>query len=345
MSGSPIILFVTFSKRGKDRFFSDPSVIYRCFNVASETRRAGFPSYVAHVENLPYNLHPDIVIFHRPYLGTALEAALKRYSSAIKVADYDDLLFDPASIDSHPALLSRQMSEQALKKEVNKYVQGAQPFDVFSLSSPVLKPYIEKMTQAKTIINVRNGINPDWLAYGRHAEAKPPAGKRVISYFSGTANHQADLDMVEDQLNEFLAISPQVIIRIFGAIRPKKNLHSDRWQVLDPVPFIHLPKLIKQSWVAIAPLVNNPFNACKSAIKFLESGAFSVPLVASPLAEFGPLENAGLIVTKEQDWVETLNNLKEKDVHQQAKIEATKTASTQIAKTNCKSLIQWLGAQ
>ena len=339
---APSILYITSSKRGKNRYQDDPSVIYRCFNTTSELRNEGFDAYVCHEDEVPLNFHPDIVFFHRPRVSESFNYNFERYSNSIKVCDLDDLLFDIGSVDEHPALLSGKISRNALSKEIKNYREALNKFSYFTVSSIPLQESLNQFLGGANSVVYRNGIHQDWYAYGSQFPGRKKNDNKVISYFSGSDNHLSDLNNVIEPINEFLSMSPKAIVRIFGYLQPIKGEFSDRWKIIPPVQYYQLPKYIKESWLAIAPLNNTLFNRCKSAVKFLEAGAYSVPLVASQIDEYERLENPGLKLVNGQGWCEIFNQFKDDSLYENARLKSNEFAVKESVKNNIKPLLQWL---
>jgi len=72
------------------------------------------------------------------------------------------------------------------------------------------------------------------------------------------------------------------------------------------VPFQHYPRRLRELDldVGVAPLIDNPFNRCKSHIKLLEYGAMGIPAIASDLAPYRGTPAA--LVGNEEEWVERI---------------------------------------
>jgi glycosyltransferase involved in cell wall biosynthesis len=81
--------------------------------------------------------------------------------------------------------------------------------------------------------------------------------------------------------------------------------------------------LAEQPWnIGIAPLIDSPFNECKSSIKFFEYSSYKIPVVASrvypyykdvfgvPVIEH---EETGLLCDTTEDWVNNLSRLIESE--------------------------------
>ena len=76
------------------------------------------------------------------------------------------------------------------------------------------------------------------------------------------------------------------------------------------VPFAEYPARLAQLDLdlAHAPLLDNPFNRCKSALKLIEFGALGIPVIASDVA---PYQNAPVqrVDNTPQAWSSALDAL------------------------------------
>ena len=84
-----------------------------------------------------------------------------------------------------------------------------------------------------------------------------------------------------------------------------------------PVPFAHYPAKLAQlaADIGVAPLLDTPFNACKSALKALEYGALGMAMIASELAPYAgtPIRR----VCNTQEWIAALAALENDPQRQQ----------------------------
>lgn len=302
------VLFITFSKRGRDRYSGDPSVVYRCFNMANEIIHQGGSANVVHAEHSVPSFKPDVVVFHRPIYGKVLKQWLSKYKKSLLIADYDDLLVDEALIEDHPSVLSKVMSRHALKQEIKKYVRAIELFNNISVSTKFLKSSISKIFPDKHIIEVKNFLSENWCAYGSQFKIDKDKFKpKIISYFSGTANHQKDFNLISRQLDEFSSSHNNVFVWVFGDIDIPSHVNSGRWKHFEKVDYYALTKYLQKTWISIAPLINNKFNACKSDIKILESGIFCVPVLCSNVPEYQNFRSKGVEVLSPDDYSDVLD--------------------------------------
>ncbi len=305
------ILYITFAKKGVSRMHLDPSVIYRCFNPASSFAKMPVPVSVIHASEVASICEPpSVIVCHRPQQGRQLNLIFKRFPKARMVADFDDLLFYGDSSGQHPALLSGRMSASSLAKETRRYFKAAERFREFTVSTLPIKNRILELFPGVSCHVLSNGWNSHWRAFGNAIESRLPE-KKSICYFAGTSNHDQDLYNISEEISDFLGKNPSVTLTVYGDI-DLCVFQSVASQVKKgtPVPFYLFPTIIRNAWVSIAPLIDSNFNACKSAIKFIESGLFGVPVIASRTADLERMSNTGLIFAGSKgQWFEALNKL------------------------------------
>ncbi|MBN2524977.1 MAG: hypothetical protein JXR76_01200 [Deltaproteobacteria bacterium] len=333
------ILYITFSKRSPREFHRDASVIYRCFQPCEYWRSIGYRSYVVHHEEaLSTPVDADVVVFHRPRAVGDFAPLRKRYEKCLCIADYDDCLFDESILESHPALLSGTTSLQVLKKQTLEYGSAVTVFDTFCVSTDGIRASLDRMLPGCQVAIMRNGISPFWRNLGGLTPLQKD--KKIISYFSGTANHTADLVEHLDAIEKAVDDRDELEMHVYGQLKLNRPL-SHRWKRLEPVAFHHLPQLIQQSWICIAPIMDNPFNRCKSAIKFLESATFGRPLITQPLPEFTRLANPGLkLVTN--DWESAISDLMMPSSWDGASAAATQIAKENLVQHQMGELLPWI---
>jgi len=310
------VVFVTMTRRTPDQAHRDPSVIYRCVNPALALRRAGHSAQVFHVDALPRRVEADIAIFHRPRATPSFANARKRLQGAVHWCDLDDLLFDPRYIDQHPALLSGMSSRKLLQRDTECYAEAIGSLGRATVSTPELATHLSEVFGRFDAHVIRNGWDPHWRALGAALESVPPA-QRVVSYFAGTSSHRDDFEYCMGALANFARAQPDVIVDVYGSIQPEKlGLHGKQFRAAKSVPFHVLTERIRHSWAAVAPLRQTPFNLCKSAIKFIETGLFGCPLVASPMPEYDRIDHSGILVAETAArWEEHLNALSDRRTH------------------------------
>jgi len=135
--------------------------------------------------------------------------------------------------------------------------------------------------------------------------------------YMGTQTHIADFELIKDDLKKLKReFSKKVEIILIG-IMPTKG--KDRWYTTIDIPneincnypaFIHWLDHKNTFDIGIAPLVDNAFNRCKSAIKFLDYSALGLATVASDINGYNCIEDGinGFVVNNDE-WFDVLRKI------------------------------------
>ncbi len=138
----------------------------------------------------------------------------------------------------------------------------------------------------------------------------------IRAFYMGSATHDADLDMILSALNNISISYPNFRLTIVGVSQNSDKLRQFSWiEQIDPpskmkpyanfVPWMR--EIAARCDFAIAPLVDNHFNRCKSDLKILEYSALGLPIVASKLPQY-EIEAPCLTLTdnQQQSWEKAL---------------------------------------
>ena len=248
----------------------------------------------------------DVLLVMRPFVDDACEAILDacRRRGVLLVADFDDLLFagDPAE---YPLVLGGSLTAEQSGARMRRYQIGLSEFDAFTVATAELESDLALTKPGARIAHVWNGLSPSWVEQGRALyRAWQPGDPKVIRYFSGSPSHRADFARIAPTVELFLRAHPDVTLEIVGALDDRTPAQRAR------VPYMELPRLLASSWTTLAPLAPTRFNACKSAIKFLESAAFGAPCIASSIGDLARHHEGGVIlVDVEAEWHDALTRL------------------------------------
>lgn len=252
----------------------------------------------------------DVLLVVRPFVDTACEAILDacRRRGVLLVADFDDLLFagDPAE---YPLVLGGSLTAEESAARIRRYREGLAAFDAFTVATADLESDLARAKPGARIARVPNGVSASWVEQGRALyRAWQPGDPRVIRYLSGSPSHGADFAHIAPIVERFLRAHSRVTLEIVGALDDRTPIQHAR------VPYMELPRLLASSWVTLAPLAPTRFNACKSAIKFLESAAFGAPCVASSIGDMLRHREGGvLLADSEAQWYDALTRLLDDD--------------------------------
>lgn len=197
------------------------------------------------------------------------------------------------------------VSTVPLKKKLQKHIR-----DVHNIDIPVF------------VIPNCNDVN-DW-------KYEKVQGKGVVIGYSGGLSHNDDLDMVLPAIKIIMNKYKDVGFQLMGQMdidRAKKIFGKWPQKIRNRIILMNATKtqpeypayLAEQPWnIGIAPLIDSPFNECKSSIKFFEYSMYKIPVVASRIYPYYkdiygiPViqdEETGLLCDTVEDWVTNLSRL------------------------------------
>jgi len=222
----------------------------------------------------------DICIVQRTALETvdAVDALIRRLGAigAALIADVDDAftLMGP----DHPEHVLYRPFNAALDRVV---AAAAETW----FSTGELATAYEKVAPRAVI--VPNAIDPRLWRDWRHARTAPFSADRIRMVYMGTHTHGPDLAMIRpalDRLHVEREGSFEVtMIGVDPAVEPAPWLH----RLPPPADAVSYPRFVR--WlreqgpfdIGLAPLVDTPFNRCKSDIKALDYAALGILPVVS----------------------------------------------------------------
>lgn len=196
------------------------------------------------------------------------------------VYDLDDQIFDESELEPW------RVAELAHSPQA--YWRAMNYADQFLVSTKALRRRLERAFQRPVHI-LPNALNKEILSRSRHATAQHTGREGfIIGYASGSATHDRDLASALDGISRFLRAHPQAKLHCLGdADLPKvfEREHKAQIQSFPKVDWRELPERVARFSVQILPLEDVPFNQCKSQIRYLESAAVGVPVLASKCGE------------------------------------------------------------
>lgn len=333
------IVFVSNTKHRK-RPYLDAATRYRCFNPAEDLSRLGHLADVCSLSDFSSSLetHYDVFVFHKPSYSRSLERAINRLRSNGKqvIADYDDLIFNPNHALDAPAFLLGSASERIIKGLHEKNLAALELFENVTVSTKPLSEEVRKMNPGANVEVVHNGLSRRWLDAASVFEGAE-TGIRTIGYFPGTRSHDHDFQLILQKFVEYLsdhgdtrllvAESLEMQEKGFDACQVSRHTHVD---------YMDLPQLILQCWVTIAPLQSNRFNQCKSGLKFFESAAFGVPVIATSIPDMRRFEGSGIFLAETpEDYLAALEALRDPEIYYE-----TSRSVRDYALEHCMSMSQ-----
>ena len=274
----------------------------------------------------------DVVFFGRAASDNIIYLINKIHSKGKKVViDLDDSIFDVNPYSQHYTRLGIMPIEMANMdgEWMSMWEDGKAGFDVMSnrrfqlnfirvlrlvdavtcTTEPLRKLYSD---YNKRVCIVPNSIDMVvWKTAPRRTE-----GDTVRILYTGAANHQPHVMQLMSVFEEIQKKYKNVRLAFIGTDwRSVKNtLDYSRVDVHPWVDYEAYPYLLKttNSDIGIAPISDDFFDDCRSAIKWYEYSAINIPTVASA---YGPYQReivdgkTGILVRSNKDWVDGLSGL------------------------------------
>jgi glycosyltransferase involved in cell wall biosynthesis len=235
---------------------------------------------------------PSSIVLQRQ-LETGQLAAMQDYrdfSRAFKVFELDDYL---------PNLPLKSAHRKQMPKDILKSLRKAVALtDRFVVST---EPLAEQFAGFHSDIRVvLNRLPVDWwsgLSSERRKSAKPRVG------WAGGVGHRGDLELIVDVVRD---LAGEVEWVFFGLCPDKLRPYVH--EVHEGVPIDKYPAALAAMDLdlAMAPLEENTFNACKSNLRLLEYGACGFPVVCSDIVCYRGDLPVTRVRNRYLDWVEAI---------------------------------------
>lgn len=137
-------------------------------------------------------------------------------------------------------------------------------------------------------------VNPQLVAFQNQMAALSPykhqAGARVLIGWAGSSGHRRDIEEISYVISDVIRSFPNVDFAIMGdkIIYEKFStlLPPDRIYYTPPGTLEEYLNFLQQLDIGIAPLQDNPYNHCRSDIKFLEYASKGVVPVLRSLTPY-----------------------------------------------------------
>jgi len=302
------VLYVSFTGQA-DRPYLDPSTRYRCFYPVEAARALGHRAFVASQRALD-TADPagfDLIVVHRPAFTPALVRFLRaaRAAGSRLVADYDDLIFDPAYATAS-SMFAKSWDLTSVLATFERNTDALRLFQEFTVSTAPLRDHIHALHPGAQVHVLPNAVSPAlWsMVAARGYQAQP--SRPYIGYFPGTATHDADLRVAAAGVAE-LCRTRRIPLRVVGPVQTDdalfRGVEVERTALQ---PFSSMFDALSSCRVVIAPLTPTPFNRAKSHIKLLEAVLSCTACVASAVPDMAQHRSEGLVpvslVGEAGDW-------------------------------------------
>jgi len=235
---------------------------------------------------------PSTIVLQRQLSDSQLETmrGYRDFSRAFKVYELDDYL---------PNLPLKSVHRDQMPKDVLKSLRKAVALtDRFVVSTA---PLAEQFADMHGDIRVvPNRLPVGWwgqLTAQRRKSTKPRVG------WAGGSSHRGDLELVADVVRE---LAGEVEWVFFGMCPEKLRPHVHEHH--DGVPIDKYPAALAalDLDLALAPLEDNLFNACKSNLRLLEYGACGFPVVCSDIVCYRGELPVTRVRNRFKEWVDAI---------------------------------------
>ena len=296
---------------------------YRVSQKVEFFRSLGWNCYYSHYNDgyraVSYLQYSTAVIFYRVpdciefkhYIDEARRLGMRTFY------DIDDPIFNQAVYSENKNLEHIASHERAhLLGSASVYRAAMEKVDALILSTTYLKQLAQEDFGRETYVwgNLADAATLSIVQNVRREQAGRDETKIIIGYASGSRAHDADFGVASDALVRVLERYPHVELQIIGyaVMPPVLDRFKDR---INARPFSGYAKYfaaLNQVDINIVPLVNDRFNACKSAIRYLEASLCNVPTIASSVGQFAEVISNGqdgYLVSTQDDWIDALSRL------------------------------------
>ncbi len=285
------IAFVACNKN-RDRFRQDPAFIYRCDNLSYALKQKGAAVWVGHISQLSWHQPFDVVVFHRPrwsWRFVLLVKWLQRCGAKV-VGDFDDLVFSVELAQFSPGVVNGMVSLASTQKLFDLHSKAMALVDHVTVSTGCLVDRVREKFRHKYVTCIPNAIHWSWLNKPLQDTIRDNS---TLAYMPGTRSHDRDFSWIVPALESVLNAFPRVNLQITGPLSHSLSSWGSRVVQKDKMPFEKFEYAFKGVDLNLAPLINSPFNDCKSGIKVIEAAWWGIPTVFSHLPDAQRLVAAG----------------------------------------------------
>jgi glycosyltransferase involved in cell wall biosynthesis len=260
------------------------------------------------------------VLFYRLSDGPLFQALLgeaRRLGMGVSY-DIDDPIFDAAVYGGSRNLDFLDAGERRhLVGQCGHYLAAMRACDRIIVSTPALKTLAEARSGKPSIV-WRNAVDAETRQAADMALRARPAsddGLIRIGYASGSRAHEADFGEVESALLALLENDPRVLLHVAGhhTLSPALKAFGSRVTTSPYGDYAAYLGGMAAVDVNVVPLLDDAFNDCKSAIRFLDAAMVEVPTIASRTGDFVNVVRHGStgLLAGGGDWLALLRQLTE----------------------------------
>lgn len=230
--------------------------------------------------------------------------------------DIDDPIFDKQVYGDNVNLsFLKEAEKQSLVNAADSYRRAMGRSDFVIVSTPGMKELAAK--SARHVFVWRNSVDAEaahWADVALREPLERQPGEVVIGYSSGSRAHEADFRVIESALGTILEKFPRARLKVIGHLELPESLKAFAGRIEERAlaSYGDYLRLLRTVDLNLVPLVDDGFNHCKSAIRYLDSATVGVPTIAARTGDFvNVVEDGvtGLLAASEDDWVEHMSRL------------------------------------
>jgi len=231
--------------------------------------------------------------------------------------DIDDPIFSAAVYAENRNLdsLSKVEKHQLLESSI-EYRNAMEACDLISVSTPGMSQLVAGDFPEQSVLLWRNVLDGETLSIVAQVDQHKVSDENtiVISYMSGSRAHDADFASIEAALVRILD-KHQHIQLLMGGYAPVSAALQPYQQRIKTVIFSGYNRYfdnMRQADINIVPLLQDCFNECKSAIRYLEAAVLGIPSVTSNTGDFKNLIDSGkngFLAADQDAWETALTDL------------------------------------
>ena len=295
---------------------------YRVVHQMKQLEAGGYTCDTVYFQELkPWMVrcYGAFVIFRCPMTDTLREfATMAKQMNKPLWYDVDDLVIDTKYTDQIPFLDRMQPEErQAYDQNVRNMGELLSLCDAAVTTTAALAEELKQYVP-EVLIN-RNCASDEMLLLSeavlkekqKKNEADGTAKKVRLGYFSGSATHLDDIEMIVPVLKQLLGKNPNLELLIVGILElpVELKLFASQIQMEGFVDYQKLPERIASVDINLAPLTDTIFNRAKSENKWVEAALVQTVTAASNLGAFAEMVQDGedgVLCRDEAEWLEKL---------------------------------------
>lgn len=291
---------------------------------------------IASEESFRKVLESDIVLIPRPQSVEWLDfVTAVRRAGKVVVADYDDDPFDVnpynpyyrfSGIKEFEVVWPNDGYREWLWKDGMKDEKGQVFFDIEANihrrdmcratfgKSDLVTCTTKQLQDVFSKVNKNTVVLPNFINLDTYPPGKMMPNDKVRIGWQGGVSHFEDLEMLLPIITktskkhdiDFCYFGDYRLGKMFEQVRGYRH---EQWVPIDVYPY----KLKLMNFdIGLAPLVDNSFNRCKSAIKYFEYSAVGTPTIASNIPPYSEVITNmvdGILVNSEEEWSEAITML------------------------------------